>query len=464
MNLKSALLLACLMMISSAPAHAEFIDDVQEASASPALKRALADASNLVRAGEVERGNALILDVFPKEKRTLAQSFMLGNVLFKHGLEESYALHELVASKLPDEPYVQLEWGLQQHRAGRYAEAAAAYQVYLKANPNHATFWGLQAECLIRTGKTKDAANAWARSERATQGRLVDFERIVCEVNSHLTPDQDRETLRHRVEMGDVEAARKLVALDSRFESDWWNNECQPDYLKLDLELIQKQKWSDADSRKLAELLSAGESNLAAASEGEDVATILKKRGFFLDEQQTLPQDGMMLSRMLGVIKSKKLKSADESRELWGPRIAEQARKTKDAECYNAAANLYIGTETYAEIVRDAWKDVRDVRFATALLTQRAQESKLSLSDPELIDAAKTFPEDATIALILVQLTREAKQPLLPVLERAIKAEYSKFSLKVGLFPRPGATTLRAYFGLLKTELEKAANNEEDKK
>ena len=55
--------------------------------------------------------------------------------MFEVDRKQSYALHRAVALAEPDNTAVVWEWGLEQHRAGEYAGALAAYEKFSKVRP-----------------------------------------------------------------------------------------------------------------------------------------------------------------------------------------------------------------------------------------------------------------------------------------------------------------------------------------
>ena len=227
-----------------------------------AITPALQAAEKLVVEGRLDEANQKLLAVFPAESRSAAQALTLGNALFTQAPKLSYELHKHAVKELPDEPNVILEWAMEQHRVGEYAGAAESYQQFAKANPRYAPVHGLLAECLLRSGKTREAVDAWQRSEEATQGTIEQFESLVCEVNGHKYPDRERVALREKARQGDLDAAEKLIALDGAFERDWWNKEPRRNYLELDLKLLGDAKFDDAE--RLREIVCAGECDCAS--------------------------------------------------------------------------------------------------------------------------------------------------------------------------------------------------------
>lgn len=446
MNTLCRAIFAGWIILNGVAARADVQAEMREASA--ALQPAMKDAEALVVEGRVEEAKQKLLAVFPAKSRSPVQTLALGDVFFKQDRKTSYALHQEAAQKLPNEPDVQFEWALEQHRAREYDGAAKAYARYTAANPNFAPAYGLLAECLIRSGKIREAVEAWQKSERATEGTITRLESLVCEVHQQDSPDLRRVGLREKARQGDIAAARDLIALDADFPVDWWNKVIRADYLERDLKLLEESRFKD--SEQLNEIRCTGEAAMAS-KKGADVAAVLREAGYLLDDQRSLPQNGITLSKLLGIAIQAKVISTADAREKWGATILERAKASRDVEAYNVAAYLYVGTKELPEIHRNGWEATGDERFAAGVVFDLALQSKLTLDSPELVKATKQFPENSLIAAQVVSLTAKAKKPMAAALVQAIKAEYSHFSIP---FPaiRPGAGALRGYFVLLAKE------------
>lgn len=437
------------LFASQLQAQSTFIDDVQKASRSAVTRAASKAAGKLGVLGRTSEGNALLLATYPKTSRTVAQSFLLGNMLFRQDPATSYELHKAVVEQRPNEANAHLEWAMQQHRAGEFAGAAASYAAFGRLQPDFAPAWALQAECLIRLNKPNEAVAAWTKSEKAKSGSVLQFESMLCHIKlPH--PNLKREQLLEKASKGDIVAARKLIALDCAFEIDWWNSPTERNLLKNDLIRLGKVEWkSKTDSD---EVLTAAEAMLA--EDAKNVAAILKKHGYLLDESNTLPHAGSMLSCMVSAVEDNGVLTTAQARKRWGEAILRQARDTKDVETFNVAAHLAVGTPELASIQREAWEVTNDRRFAAGLVIGLATANELSLEHPDLVAALKQFPEESMIARLEIIYAVREKKPLIDPTIRAIKAEYSRFSMQ-RLNLRRSARFLRSLFALLKKELEK---------
>ena len=449
----------CLMLLlflftTHVQAQSEFVADVREVSNSAEIRTAREAAGKLGMQGRLSEGNALLLAAYPKKNRTVAQSFALGNMLFRHDPAKSYELHKAVAEQKPDEAFAQLEWAMQQHRAAEYEGAAASYAAFGKLQPDFAPAWGLQAECLIRLDKPDEAVVAWMKSEEAKSGTLIKFESMLCEIKvPH--PDPKREQLLTKASKGDIVAARELVALDCAYKTDWWNSHTRRNYLEHDLGRLSEVEWKS--KAEFNEVLCAAEVMLA--EDKEDVIAVLKNHGYLLDDSSTLPQAGSMLSLMISAVEEKEVLTTAQVRERWSEAILRQAQVTKDVAMFNIAAHLAIGTPELLNIQREAWQATNDSRFATGLVNGLSTTPEFSLEHPEFVAALKQFPEESMIARFEVLFAAREKKPLIDPTIRAIKAEYSRFTPQ-RLNLRRSARFLRSLFGLLKKELEKSKDEQ----
>ena len=280
-------LAAATLLVQAFAIRARADGKAEIAEARAAIRPVLEAAESLVVEGRLDEANQALLAVFPAESRTAAQALTLGNVLFTQEPALSYELHKRAARDLPDEPSAIFEWAMEQHRAKEYPGAAESYAQYAEANPQYAPVLGLQAECLLRTGKIREAVEAWQRSEAAPQGTIEQFESLVCAVNSRKYPDRDRVAFRQKAQKGDLDAAARLIALDGAFETDWWNKGPRRNYLEVDLKLLREIGLKE--SPRMREILCAGECALAG-DKGPGVAESLRKHGFLLDVRATLPR------------------------------------------------------------------------------------------------------------------------------------------------------------------------------
>jgi tetratricopeptide (TPR) repeat protein len=418
--------------------------------ASEKVQARMGDAGALLAEGKIDQINKTILATFTENSRTAVQALVLGNALFRGDPKASYALHKRAAAELPDEPMAQLEWAMEQHRAGEFDGAGKAYEKFVAANPQFGPALGMWSECLIRTGKVKEATETWIRSEQGG-GSLEQFESWVCEVHNHRVPDRERADLIKKVAAGDAVAGVQLVALDCNFERDWWNRGPQEGYLKKDLEFLNDAKFPNTAATREARC--AAECGIIQASGEGNVRTVLRKYGLLVDEKATLPSEDALLAPLFAAALDHGLSQAD-ARQKFGQRVLDRAKVSRNAEVYNVAAHLYLETDKLPEIDQAGWDATGDPRFAASLLAGLIAKDALKLDDPRLANALIQFPQDAQIRQVEVVLAQKSGKLTTEMLVDAIKAEFTHFSVGGILEGRPSAKALRVYYAELSKQLK----------
>jgi hypothetical protein len=398
--------------------------------------------------GQFDPANQRLLAFFPPSGRTTAQTLALANTLYGVDAKLSYRLHKQAAQELPQEPLVLLEWAMEQHRAGEYAGALEVYNAYSKAHPQFAPVHGLAADCLIRLGRTSEAVARWQESERAHDGSLETLESLVCEVYRDPSLEQQRAALRTRAQQGDTGAAVRLMALDGRYEHDWWNNGPNRAHLEHDLPLLQNLP----PGPRINAARCAAECLLKPEPTAQEIRAILNRYGCLVDPQKTLPSDASLLSLMLGVAIDSDALTRKQARQQFGDALRLRASSSSDPSLFNVLAYLFLDTEPLADIEKQAWEATHDPRFAAGYLTERLKRKSLDQKDPILSQALQQCPEDSWITLTAIAVSTSPDEKLLV---QAIKAEYRHFSSAPDLVLRPSARPLRRYF----VELARVLNN-----
>jgi hypothetical protein len=274
------------------------------------------------------------------------------------------------------------------------------------------------------------------------------FESLVCAVYQGGSPNVRRAELREKAAEGNAEAAVQLIALSAEFETDWWNKPPNPQYLKLDVELLQKLPAHP----RIKAAICAAECLMEEEPKAEVIKSILLRHGYLVDPAQTLPADGATISMMLGVALETELLTPEVAREKFGKQLREIAKSSKDSALWNVLANIYSSTDDMLEIEEQAWAATGDEKFATGYLTERVRLGTAKPGDAMLARALSQFPESANIAALAASIGVPLDEPMLV---QSIKAEYRKFSIFKDALLRPRARQLRAYFVELARVLEK---------
>ncbi|OAI57848.1 hypothetical protein AYO47_07425 [Planctomyces sp. SCGC AG-212-M04] len=405
-------------------------------------------AEALMAKGEYDKANETLLAVFPDGQRTPAQALVLGNVLFNQLPSASYRLHKEAAQAFVDELNVQLEWALEQHRAGEYDAARITWEKVCKKAPDQAIYHALRAECLIRTHRIVEAVAAWQASEAAPAGKREEFEGLLFGLKNRKSPHQERSALLHEVRSGDIAAAEKLVLLDATFRTNWWISEPNLDYLDADIALVGETEFSDKPRQQVLRVFA----DIVRSDRKKDgaVEKQIRESGLFFDKKTTLPASDVVMASLLGLILESKIKAREEAFAIFGQKVIERARKSKEPELWNVLCNLTLGSELYRANAQKAGEVTGESRFAVGFITDLERTDELTSDHPDLLRAIEQFPEDSILAQLRLRRALKEGRPLRPYLEAAIKAEYTKLSPSpspLGL--RPSSVALRIYFGQL---------------
>jgi hypothetical protein len=190
----------------------------------------------------------------------------------------------------------------------------------------------------------------------------------------------------------------------------------------------------------------AGECILEKDPDKTKIQSILQRYRYFIGGNDTLPADSRMLALILHSALEAEVYSKPEMRERFGETSVKKAIESKDAEMFDIAAYLHVGTKQMEAIERQAFEATGEARFATGYLIELVLNNTLTPDHPFLVKTLAQFPEDSQIALIAFQLK---KNPDEKFLAQAIKAEFRKFSISPGVISRPSAKPLRIYFAKL---------------
>ena len=131
------------------------------------LNPALQKAEALAAEGRVSESNQAVLDAVPEAKRKPAHNFALGNVLYRTRPDISRALHQKAVKAVPESMVAQLEYAMEEQRAGNCADAASAYRKVLAAQPEQEYLHALHADCLVQLGQYKLAVEHWLKARRS---------------------------------------------------------------------------------------------------------------------------------------------------------------------------------------------------------------------------------------------------------------------------------------------------------
>ncbi len=444
-----------VLVVLTVQTRAAFIDEVREATSSEVFQAAAKQAEALLEQDKLDEANLVYIHAIPDDKQTPAQVFVLGNTFFSMDAELALKYHRRALNLMPDEPHVNLELAMDLHRMGKPQEAIPHYEKCIAASETNYLPHVLLADCLIRTGKLKEAVAQWKLADHPHNHTGIDF--AIHSIYGEDSPFKRRDNLLKAIQQGEVSKLDELTALSASWDRDWWNSETNGDMLKRDLALAKK--LLSADPARLAELELFAQT-YEEELEPKPLEKALKTGKWILGPDATLPLSPYAADRFVALVIEQQLD--DEASLL--KRFEKELRKRsleeggKDVMALNMLAHLLAGAGEeragdLAEVDRAGWDKYHDERFAASLLTRLLATKKLKTDSPLYLQAVKEFPEDEPIALMGVAMAKEEGKSLLEALVAAIKAEFRHLSMSQGVIK--DSYRLKALFSMLEEELKK---------
>jgi len=395
---------------------------------------------------DIDQAKKVLMDLLDKDKSP-ALELAVANVLFNLDRATSYALHKKVFEAKPSEPDVILEWAMERHRKGEYAEAAPLYQQYLTTVTDEPQLNALLADCLVQLGKLPEAVAAWDAAGHATNHELIDL--AIGDIYGDVSPVRRRADLLARVKNKEVGAAEKLIYLDLNMDQDWWNSDIDDDALSRDLPVVDAALGPDSKRAKAIHCWVEIELQDTVAS--GPVLKALEDAGLII-ENNPLPESSLVAAGLIDAVVESKLQTKDQLFERFDKELTDRT-KAKDGDVDALKILCMLSTdnrERLENLNRFGWEHYGDAQFAAALLTLLNSDKKLEHDNADLKKALAQFPENGVIQNLSI-ITTDESEVTHDQLVAAIKAEYHHLS--PGLDGQPDSYTLNAHFKLLKQKL-----------
>lgn len=447
-----AMVLGAMLVLSvtSGGAQSEATGESSPSELSKAGERfraVLESTQPLLLDGRIDAAVEAIEKAVPEASRTPWEDLFLANVLYDLEPKRSLALHERAYARLPDSPDAALELGLEQHRAGKCAEAVPLYRAVLLARPDEAPLQALIAECLVAAGDLPGAVAAWEAAGHASHHTGIDF--MIFAVHGELSPWRRRADLLASARAGDRGAAVRLIALDLRFDQDWWNAERQDDALAHDK--AELARLLGDESREWKEIQAGIE--LADVRTAEEARGILKKAGLLLSPDGNLPLRDELTLQIVPTILGLELESGEALLARFGKEFEARAFAEPGSP---AAADLLLGlqpeanAEAAAQLERRAWEKFHQPRFAAAHLALLQNLQRLRFDAEALQAARREFPRDANIAGMAYEVAQRDKAPAAEVQGALVAAILAEFTKLTGAYGQSDSYRLKGYFAELR--------------
>lgn len=392
----------------------------------------------LLLEGKLDEANRILVDAVPKEKRSAAHAFVLGNLLFDIDHDLAYKLHEEANAKAPGNPVIQLEWALEQHRVKKYAEAEKLYEG-LVAGPDakNPQAHALRADCLLHLSRSQAAIAAWEAAD--PRRRHTSIEQAASWVYGKVSPEVRRCRLVADVQAKKLDAVEPLIILDLSFDRDLWNSRTNEEYLEHDLPIAAATLGKDTNRYKELEFLARTsvrddpdfmEKKAPADNKTGDKKTDDSKRGAtalgLLGDKPRLAEKSLVASYLFRAWLEADIVSGDELLRWFERDLRARAEsKTGDFEDWKLLAALYDGVDSpkLEEVDRLAWEKYGDPDFGGSLLAH--EREALTSGDPVLAKMLEKHPDHPGIMTFALQCAEREKKPTADLIVKYINAEFT---------------------------------------
>jgi Tfp pilus assembly protein PilF len=421
-----------LAIALAASAHADELGDSVKA-AQPAYEAAMKDSEALLLDGKYEEMRALFQKAVPADNRTVGHNYVLGGALFQLDPENSLKAYEAAWKKLPDNPYIELEYAVGLHRARKYAEAEKIYAKIVNDPKVGVRAKGLRADCLLRAGQFADAAASWAAAD--PKETHSDLEEAASWIYNEPSPEIRRCRLLADLAKGGKATWEELILLDVKWDMDWWNVEVRDNYVKHDLELAAAKLKPDSARYKQLEILAntpSARDNGIFHDQKVDLkaaAAALKKDAEALNllgDQSKLAENSHAAVRFLYLFRKCGLQTAQQQIDLYEKEmLARHNSKGGDLECADELAALCaeVKSPKLADLDPAGWKKYSDERFLASLLASKKET--LKSADPLLVEGLKKFPDNSALAHMALDVARREGKGIKEALARSVQADYT---------------------------------------
>jgi hypothetical protein len=402
-----ALALGVLAVLIALPTRAraatDFEDQVHATAARYSARAQAPDARQAVLEGHVGRTNQMLLDLVPDERKTAADWFVVGNMLYRADVAASDRAMKKAEALLPDEPAILLERGMAEHRARRCTEALGYYDRFHATSAGKEQFvsWAYSTQCHLMLGEVDKALAEWPHAEFG--GHHVAIESAMYEIFSTRSPDREREALVGAASKTNPEALCQLMDLDAKWEVDWWNTKARTDYMEQDTRLAHDLLAGDAKALADFDLCHDG----ATLSEADFVKR-LADAGYW-GTKPALPRSPKLTLMAVNALTATETATPRDVLDAWGDALEKRlAAAPADRATLEVLGFLYVKVHDRPRlkiIDRQGWTLLHLRSFAESYVIGRVITDE-PVADA-LVSAFADFPDSPLIAYL--RLRREVQ-------------------------------------------------------
>jgi hypothetical protein len=388
--------------------------------------------------------NKCIVD-FIQGADTEYKKYVVGNVLYEIDRARSFQLHKEAYTAHPEDLNLNLEYAIELHRNGEFAEAAKLYEKYAKKKADDFRINVWLADCYINLNEIHKSISNWKRANHAKNHTGIDF--AIHTIYGRTDQIKIRNDYRRQTEEGNNAAFYPLLFLDMNWELDWWNSGIQEYFLKEDMQLAQsKLQQNDKDYQTLQTYIRIKKlSN--DHTQKDSIKSILLAAKLIIDSNP-LPSDGKVASDLLRICFINRILSESEFYKSRGDELLTLAKNTRDKETLNIYAYLQAGVDGKVDPAVDklGWTEFNDERFAISYFIGKADKNRFD--DQELAQAILDFPNSSKLYWIKANCAKMENKELKPHLIELIKREFKTLGSDQSHY----SYMLRSFFGHLENE------------
>lgn len=351
------------------------------------------ETKQLSMEGNVSAYNARLENLVPDSKKSVYDYFVLGNMLFITDHKASYRYMIKAENMAPDNPFIQYERGIHEHRLGHYNKAIEYYKKVqqTKSGKDNPVLYAYLTHAYLMTGKVNKAFGAWGEAD--FHQHHTSIEKGMYAIFSRKNQEHERENLISRINAGDLSELCNLYELDSHWEIDWWNTRPRKSYLAFDGKLAGKVLTGRSRQARYYKFCSS-DKKLSNAEYLER----LNQLGI-LGKENRLPESSTLIYRILRRLISSKQITPLEFLNKFELQLKKYAKQHPlDRKYYDILAFLYSQTDKHDKLKAIdiyGWKKLKLEEYASSYVAGIDPKSKLFRKT--LTEALTEFPLSATL-------------------------------------------------------------------
>lgn len=385
-----------------------------------------------------------ILDII-KSADTEYKKYLIGGLLYEIDKEKSFQLHKEAYTANPNDLDFNLEYAIQLHRKGEFAEASELYEKYAREKPDDFRTNAWLADCYLNTGDIDKSISNWSKANHPKNHTGIDF--AIHTIYGNTDQIKIRNDYRKEIEKGNVQALYSLVFLDMNWQLDWWNSNIQEYFLDEDIRLA-KSKFNQNDrDYKIVQSYMKIKKFSKTGNRNDSIKSILMENNLIIGSNP-LPSNGQIASDLIRICLINQIISESDFYKHRGEELLKLAEKTKDKETLNIYAYLQasVNGKVDPSIDKLGWTEFRDERFAISYFIGKADKNRYD--DRELAQALLDFPNSSKLYWVKTNCAKIENKPLRPHLIELTKREFKTLGSDQNHYSYP----LKSYFAYLQNE------------